>query len=87
MSLPKVTLLGDLGNTYTIAYGNRTYEFVAGKTQKVPVVIALEAKKKKLGKRLLFAVNGMPEIVEMSKATSSEQTALAGLPHQLAFVG
>lgn len=87
MSLPKVTLLGDPGNTYTIAYGSCTYEFAAGKPRKVPVVIALEAKKKMLAERPLFSVDGMPRIVEVPKVVPFKQTASVDLPHyQQAFV-
>lgn len=61
----KVTLLGTPGSTYTIMYGAREYLFAAGHARKVPVVIALEARKKKDRRGSpLFSVEDLPEIVE-----------------------
>jgi hypothetical protein len=90
MSLPKVTLLGAPGNTYTIAYGTGTYEFTAGVTRKVPVPIALEARKRKTRDgRPMFDIS-MPatildearaetkvRIPKKAKAASEKQTAPA----------
>jgi hypothetical protein len=60
----KVTLLGTPGSTYTIAYGAREYLFAAGRARKVPVVIALEAQKKRDRRGApLFSVEDLPEIV------------------------
>lgn len=65
MSSPKVTLIGKKGNTYSIVYGQRIFEFTAGIKKRVPVVIAIEAGKKRDRKgNLMFKVEGMPEVIE-----------------------
>lgn len=63
MSMPKVTLLGSKGNTYSIGYGAKVYEFSAGIGRRVPVAIALLAAKKTRDGMPLFKVANMPDIV------------------------
>jgi hypothetical protein len=56
-SLPKVTLLGDKGNTYSLGYGAKVYEFTAGVARKVSLPVALVARKVKDKKgNLIFSV-------------------------------
>jgi len=73
---PKVTLLGVSGNSYAIAYGLKVYRFEVNKTQKVPVVIALEARKKTLKGKPMFRVEGMPEVVVQKPAVQKEKTRI-----------
>jgi hypothetical protein len=79
MSVSKVTLLGKPGSTYTIMYGSRDYMFAAGYPRKVPVAIALEARKRKDGKgQPLFGVEDLPEIVQPAPPPATKTIDQAG---------
>lgn len=67
--MPKVTLLGKIGSSYTIIIIGGSYTFTVGKAVEVPVAVALEAQKK-LNRRKgpLFLVEDLPNIVTMSSA-------------------
>jgi hypothetical protein len=74
MSVSKVTLLGKPKSTYTIVYGTNEYMFVAGRPRKVPVAIALEAKKRKDRRgKPLFEVKDLPKIITPAPSPVSEK--------------
>jgi hypothetical protein len=73
-SLPKVTLLGSPGNTFVLVYGAKMFEFEAGKSRRVPVPIALLARKKQDRKgNPLFKIADMPEIVRPTPVGASKE--------------
>jgi hypothetical protein len=84
MPTSKVTLLGKPGNTYTLVHGQKSYMFGAGSPRKVPLVVALIAKKK-MDRRgnPIFRVEELPEIIEgkgekLKKANPKKQNAPTG---------
>ena len=91
--MSKVTLHGAPGSTYAIMYGARDYVFAAGRARKVPVVIALEARKKKDRRGYpLFSVEDLPEVVvsaaqELDPVRKPSQKAPAKAQQQTFEIG
>ncbi len=69
--MPKVTLLADEWESYSMAFGKRMFEFHGGQPVDVPVAVALEAKKRVTReKQPLFRVEELPEIIAPQSDTS-----------------
>jgi hypothetical protein len=62
--MPKVTLLGNPGKTYTYYFGKKEFVFLSGVPQEVPVAVALslQGKTNRKGKPI-FKVVDLPEII------------------------
>lgn len=62
--MPKVTLQGRPGATYTLAFGTKMFKFVEGAPVDVPVAVALELQKRTFKGKSVFVVEELPTIVE-----------------------
>lgn len=86
--LPKVSLLRPSWATYSFAFGKSFFNFRGGKEKNVPVVVALELKKK-LGsdRKPLFQVMDLPTIVKSNKPKQKviKQNERSSGPRQLAL--
>ena len=83
--LPKVTLLSGEGTTFALKFGTKLFEFKGGVALSVPPAVAL-AVEKRLDREgnPLFAVAGLPTIVETAKNPKDAQQSIKS-PRQLQF--
>ncbi len=65
--MPKVQLLGQPWQTYTLFYRMTSFLFRGGEPREVPVAIAMELQKKSRKGKPLFLVEDMPVVVEQVK--------------------
>lgn len=86
---PKATLLGPPWKSFSFAFGRAMYDFEGGvEKEGIPVAVALELEKRvDSNGNKLFSVEGMPQIVEVSRHrdVKSMQNVNGNTPRQMEF--
>ena len=81
--LPEATLLSGEGTTFALKFGTKLFEFAGGVALRVPPAVALAlAKRVDREGNPLFAVVGLPTVVETVKNPTNVQRSIES-PRQL----